>query len=122
MKQQRQPSASSRISTTSHVTTTKRRLSASIDADLLTAAERAVAQGHAPTVSAWVTEAFERQIAHDQRLLAMDRFLAEFEAEFGVITEADIAAATLQTRAEAVVVRARPSASPRPASPKRKTA
>lgn len=90
--------------------TTKRRLSASIDAELMAAAEEAVERGAAPSVSSWVNQAFRRQIEHDRRLASMDVFLAAFEAEFGEITDADIAKATKQTRANATVVR---SAAPR---------
>lgn len=94
--------------------TTKRRLSASIDAELMAAAEGAVERGAAPSVSSWVNEAFRRQIEHDRRLAAMDAFLAAFEAEFGEITDADIARATKLTRANATVVRSTvPSAAKR---------
>ena len=93
----------------------KRRLSASIDADLMAAAEAAVQRGAASSVSAWVNEAFRRQLEHDRRLAAMDVFLATFEAEFGEITDEDIAAATKRTRADATVVRSKPPATPRAA-------
>ena len=83
----------------------KRRLSASVDAELLAAAEDAVARGEAASVSSWVNDAFRRKIDNDRRLAAMDVFLASFEAEFGEITEAEIAAATKQTRSSATVIR-----------------
>ncbi len=89
--------------------TTKRRLSASIDADLLAAAEQAVKRGGAASVSSWVNEAFRRQLEHDRRLAAMDEFLVGFEAEFGEITDDDIALATKRTRANATVVRSAPT-------------
>jgi len=88
--------------------TRKRRLSASIDAVVLDAAEMAVESGRAASISAWVNGACQRQIDHDRRLAAMDDFLAQFEAEFGEITETDIADATRRTRAAAIVVRAAP--------------
>jgi hypothetical protein len=96
------------MTNTTHHPGLKRRLSASIDAHLLFEAEQAVEAGRAATVSAWVNEAFQQKIDHDQRLLAMDRFLADFEAEFGPISEEDIENATLRTRSAAVVVRAQP--------------
>ena len=83
----------------------KRRLSASIDAELLAVAEEAVARGESASVSSWVNDAFRRKIENDRRLAAMDVFLAGFEAEFGGITDAEIAAATKQTRSTATVVR-----------------
>lgn len=85
--------------------TTKRRLSASLDASLLDAAEQAVRSGAAPSVSAWVSQAFERQIAHDQRMSAMQEFVADFEKEFGEITHQEIAEVTKRTRSKAVIVR-----------------
>lgn len=86
----------------------KRRLSATIDAELMAAAEQAVERGAASSVSSWVNQAFRRQIEHDRRLASMDAFLAAFEAEFGEITDADIATATRRTRATATVVRSTP--------------
>ena len=67
--------------------TQKRRLSATIDADLLAAAERATKRGDAPTISAWVNDALRLKADHDRRLAAVDEFLAEYEAEHGEITE-----------------------------------
>ena len=92
---------------------TKRRLSASIDASIIEAAESAVASGRAVSVSAWVNEACERQIDHERRLAAMDEFLTHFEAEFGEITDADIADASRRTSATAIVVRAQPTSDAR---------
>jgi hypothetical protein len=86
----------------------KHRLSASIDATLIAAAERAVAEGRAENVSAWVNAAMQRQVEHDQRMRALGDFVAAYESKHGVITEAEMAAATRRARARAVVVRARP--------------
>ena len=83
----------------------KRRISASVDADLFSAAERSVAGGSAASISAWVNEAMRRQLEHEQRIAALDVFLAAFEAEFGVISENDIVSATKRSRANAVSVR-----------------
>ena len=43
---------------------TKQRLSASVDAEVLAAAEAAVAEGLATNVSNWVNEALHRQAEH----------------------------------------------------------
>ncbi len=83
----------------------KRRLSASVDADLLDAGRTAVSAGEAPSVSAWVNDALRRQAAHDARLRALDEFLADYEAEHGVLTDDEIAAAVRRARAGAFVVR-----------------
>jgi hypothetical protein len=102
----------------------KRRISASVDADVFAKAELAVENGNAPSVSAWVNNAMTNQIAHEQRLAALDRYLDAYEAEFGIITADDIAAATRRTRATAIVIRGSKKLSPASKSPapKRKSA
>lgn len=85
--------------------TVKRRLSASVDADLVAAGRAAVAAGEAANLSAWVNEALRRQAEHDHRLRALDEFLAAFDAEHGALTEEEIVAATRRARAGAVVAR-----------------
>jgi hypothetical protein len=83
----------------------KQRLSATVDADLLAAAERAAASGSAKTISAWVNDALRLKLEHDRRLEALAAFIAEREAERGVITEADMERATRSMSARARVVR-----------------
>jgi Arc/MetJ-type ribon-helix-helix transcriptional regulator len=72
---------------------TKERLSASVDPELILAARRAVQEGSAESVSAWVNEALRRMALEDERHRAFDVFLSEFEADNGAITDHDIAAA-----------------------------
>ena len=88
---------------------TKERLSASVDADLVAVAQEAVAQGRAESVSAWVNEALRLKVAHDQRLGALDEFVAAFEAEHGEITGAEMREAARHARGRAVVVRGEPA-------------
>ncbi|HEY4105671.1 MAG TPA: hypothetical protein VGM44_17350 [Polyangiaceae bacterium] len=83
----------------------KQRLSASVDREVLAAAQAAVAGGSAANISEWVNRALHRQAEHDQRMRALDQFLAAYEQEHGVITEAEIQSATRSARARAVVVR-----------------
>ena len=83
----------------------KLRLSASVDASLVAAAERAVAEGRAENVSAWVNTAMQRQVEHDLRMRALADFVAAYESKHGVISEVEMAAATRRARARAVVVR-----------------
>ena len=87
----------------------KERLSASVDADLVAAAQEAVAQGRAESVSAWVNEALRLKASHDQRLGALDEFVAAFEAEHGEITGAEMREAARRARGRAVVVRGEPA-------------
>jgi hypothetical protein len=83
----------------------KGRLSASIDADLLAAAERAVSEGRAENVSAWVNAALRRQADHDRRMHALTEFVAAYEAKHGVISDKEISTARRRARAGATVVR-----------------
>ncbi len=88
------------------MTTTRDRLSASVDAELLEAGRAAVAEGRAPNLSAWVNEALARQVDHDHRMRALDAFVTSFEAEHGEIGEDEMRDATRRARSRAVIVRA----------------
>lgn len=83
----------------------KRRLSASVDDDLIRAAEAAAKRGDVPTVSAWVNEALRQKLDHERRLLSLAAFVREFEAEHGELTEQEMTAAARRARGRAVTVR-----------------
>lgn len=85
--------------------TAKRRLSATVDADLVEAGHAAVEAGDAESVSAWVSDALRLKVEHDRRLRALDDFIAAHEAEHGVITEEEMETVTRSVRQRAVVVR-----------------
>jgi|SRR5882757_3403984 len=89
--------------------TPKTRLSASVDVDLVAAAHRAVDEGRAPSLSAWVSDALRLKLDHDRRMTALDEFLARYESEHGEITEQEIDEATRRMRSQAVVVRGKPA-------------
>ncbi|MDA8070686.1 MAG: hypothetical protein M0Z40_18735 [Actinomycetota bacterium] len=89
--------------------TGKQRLSASVDADLLRAAQSAVDEGRASTISAWVNDALRLKAEHDRRMQALDSFLAAYEAEHGAITESEIDDVVRRTRSRATVVRSAPA-------------
>jgi Arc/MetJ-type ribon-helix-helix transcriptional regulator len=97
---------------------TKERLSATVDADLITAAQEAVEAGRADSVSSWVNDALRMKADQDTRLAALDDFLAAFESEHGEISDEEMQAAARRARKRAVVVRGRP-ASQDPTSPGR---
>jgi Arc/MetJ-type ribon-helix-helix transcriptional regulator len=88
---------------------TKERLSASVDAELIAAAQDAVAGGKAESVSAWVNDALRLKAEQDRKLDSLKEFIAAFEAEHGEITEQEMADAARKARARAVVVRGRPA-------------
>jgi Arc/MetJ-type ribon-helix-helix transcriptional regulator len=92
----------------------KVRLSASVDADLVAAAEAAVARGRLESVSAWVNEALRARAEHDRRLEALGAFVAAYEAEHGEISADEVRTAARRARAGSVTghtVRQRPSRS-----------
>lgn len=83
----------------------KRRLSASVDAELLHAAEAAVAGGDADSVSAWVNDALRLKLTHDARLAALASFIGAYEAEHGEITVEEMRLAGRRASASAIPVR-----------------
>lgn len=68
----------------------KRRLSASIDEELLAAAEAAVREGQAPSLSALVEEALRLQVEKGRRLAAMEEFIATLDEERGRPTDDEV--------------------------------
>jgi Arc/MetJ-type ribon-helix-helix transcriptional regulator len=80
----------------------KVRLSASVDADLLAAAEAAVARGHMESVSAWVNAALRAKAEHERRLEALGAFVATYEAKHGEISADEMRAAARLTRGRVV--------------------
>ncbi len=84
---------------------TRERLSATVDAEVLAAGRAAVAAGEAESLSAWVNDALRRQADLDRRLRAMAEAIADYEAEFGKITDEEIAETRRRLRSRAVVVR-----------------
>lgn len=88
-----------------HRMTAKKRLSATVDAELVDASHAAVAAGDVESVSAWVNDALRLKVEHDRRLRALGSFITAYEAEHGEITEEEMAAAARNARKRAVVVR-----------------
>ena len=85
--------------------TVKKRLSATVDAELVEASHAAVAAGDAESVSAWVNEALRLKVEHDRRLHALGSYIESYEAEHGEITQEEITAASRWARERAIVVR-----------------
>ena len=89
---------------------TKLRLSASVDADLIEAAERAVTRGSSDTVSAWVNDALRLKLDQERRLEALAAFVTAFETEHGEITPEEMRLAARRARQSAMTVRGTGSA------------
>ncbi|WP_419846566.1 hypothetical protein [Candidatus Poriferisocius sp.] len=69
----------------------KERVTITVEVDLLNHAKSAVETGVCRSVSEWICEAMAEQMAKDARLVAMDELIADFEAEYGPITDEEIA-------------------------------
>lgn len=85
--------------------TEKRRLSVSVDMDLVEAGKVTVSAGEAASLSGWVNDALRRQVEHERRLRGIDEFIRAFEAEHGEITETEMDEVARDMRARATVVR-----------------
>ena len=85
----------------------KERLSATVDAELLDVARRAVADGRARSVSAWVEEALRRHAEHEAGLEALDRWYEQVEAEDGPFTPEELREAERWMQENAIRVRRR---------------
>lgn len=85
----------------------KRRVTVTVDDDLLADATAAVAAGRADSVSAWVAEAMALRRDRDQRLTDLGEAIAHYEAEHGVITDDELAEQAQADRDAAAAVRAR---------------
>jgi hypothetical protein len=83
----------------------KRRLSVSVDADLVEVGHATVSSGAAASLSGWVNDALRRQVEHERRLRGIDEFIRAFEAEHGEITDAEMDEVARDMRGRAVVVR-----------------
>src|SRR5690348_474086 len=83
----------------------KQRLSASVDEELIAAAENAVAQGRSESVSAWVNDALRLKLDQDRRLEALASFIAAYEADHGEITPDEIKQAVRRARFRTVRLR-----------------
>lgn len=87
------------------MTQRKGRLTVTVDQELIDAAGHAVAVGSADSLSGWVNVALAERVAKERRLRAMGEAIAAYEAEFGVITEAEMVAQERSDRRAAIVVR-----------------
>ncbi len=85
--------------------TSKQRLTVTVDPELVAAGQRAVSAGTAASLSAWVNSALDAQVTTDRRLAALGAAIADYEAEHGAITDAEIAAQRRADRTDALVVR-----------------
>lgn len=102
------------------MTQRKERLTVTVDPELVDAGNKAVAAGHAESLSGWVNAALVDRVARDRRLEALSAAIANYEAEFGEITHDEMASLQRSDRENAVVVRGRrPQPAGKPGRPGR---
>lgn len=93
------------------MTPRKHRLTVTVDPHLVDAGRRAVANGTADSLSAWVSTALADRARRDEQLARLRDAIAGYEAEFGEISADEIALQTRADREDALVVRGRRTSS-----------
>jgi Arc/MetJ-type ribon-helix-helix transcriptional regulator len=91
----------------------KERMTVTVDRALVEAANEAVASGRASSISTWVNTALTERAAKDRYLRAMADAVAEYEAEFGEISEAELVAQQHRLRRTSVADRPARKRAPR---------
>lgn len=89
------------------MTIRKERMTVTVDPELVDAGNRAVADGRADSLSAWVNVALRDRALQDQRLRSLADAIADYEADYGEITDDEMAAQVRRDREGAAVVRGR---------------
>jgi len=87
------------------MTSRKQRLTVTVDPELVEAADRAVADGAADSLSGWVNAALSDKVDKDRKLAHLRAAIDDYEAEFGEITAEEMTTRRRADREDAVVVR-----------------
>lgn len=82
-------------------------MTVTVDPELVEAANRAVSDGEAESLSGWVSAALVDKVAKDRKLAELQQAVEAYEDEFGEITPGELAAQARVDRAGAVIVRGR---------------
>ena len=85
----------------------KERLTVTVDAHLIEAANQAVAERRVSSLSGWVNLALAERAAKERRLRALAEAVATYEHEFGKITPAELAVQERADRRDSIAVRPR---------------
>ena len=83
----------------------KRRVTVTVDEDLLEEANAAVGEGRARSVSEWVAGAMAERRVREQRLTVLSELIRDYEVSHGVITEDEMAEQAQRDRDAAAVAR-----------------
>ena len=68
----------------------KKRVTVTVDEELLDVAALAVQHGDADSVSSWISDAMADRYAKEQRLADLSTLIADYELEHGAISAAEI--------------------------------
>jgi len=90
----------------------KRRVTVTVDADLLAAAAAAVERDGYASFSEWVNQSMAEKADRDRRLAQMASAIASYEAEHGAISDAELAAQAQADAANTIHVHGRRGAAP----------
>jgi hypothetical protein len=85
----------------------KERMTVTVDAELIEAANRAIAEGRVSSLSGWVNLALSERAAKERRLRALAEAVEDYERAFGEITAAELAAQERADRLNTTHVRPR---------------
>ena len=87
----------------------KERMTVTVDSELIEAANQAVSEGRVASLSGWVNVALAERAAKEQRLRTLAEAIGAYEAAFGEITSAELAAQERADLRNASAVRQRQS-------------
>ena len=85
----------------------KKRLTVTVNPELVEEGKRIVDAGDASSVSSWVSAALEEKIHRDNKLRHLAAAIADFEDEFGEISQDEIVRQRRLDRARAISIRSR---------------
>lgn len=89
----------------------RRRVTVTLDEELLEVGATAVKDHRAASMSAWINDALALKVEHERRIGALARAVADYESEFGEISDDELATQARADRDAAAAVRARRTAS-----------
>jgi Arc/MetJ-type ribon-helix-helix transcriptional regulator len=72
------------------MSTRKQRLTVTVDPELVEAGNEAIDRGEVGSLSSWVNSALADRAAKDRRLRALKKAVESYEAEFGIISQAEM--------------------------------
>ena len=85
----------------------KARITITVDGEVLDEVSLEVETGAAESTSAWISAAMAERLGHERRMAALAAAIADYEAEFGPITDEELERQAQIDRDAAALVRQR---------------